>query len=130
FKKRASKPSATSRSIKPARRRDLRHDRLRGGAWVRRLGHRPADDEIVGAVADRLGGRGDALLVDGRRALGPDAGRDEKHARANESAHRRRLDGARNEAIDAKRKRLFGAPPDRFDNAEPVAGVEKIGVVA
>ena len=94
-------------------------------AWV----DRAADDEVVGAVADRLGRRRDALLVAGGRARRPDAGGDEKHVTANGLARHRRLGGARHQSVDAKRERLLGAAPDRLDHPEPAAGVEEIGVV-
>src|SRR3712207_8411194 len=52
--------------------------------------HGPADDEIVGAGADGVRGRGDALLVAGLAALRADAGGDEEHVGADEGAQDRK----------------------------------------
>ncbi len=108
---------------------DFRDNRLGGHARIGRLGHRAADDKIVGAVADGLGRRGDAFLVADGSARRPYAGGDKKQARADGLARHGRFRGARHQPVDAKLKRLFGSPPDGLDHAEAVDRVEKIGVV-
>ena len=61
---------------------DFGDDRLGGRARIRRLRDRATHDQVVGAIANGLGGRGDALLVADRAACGPNAGGDKEELRA------------------------------------------------
>ena len=108
---------------------DFGDDRLGGRARIRRLSDRAAHDQVVGAVADGLGGRGDALLVADCAACGPNARSNKDKLRADGLTRHDRFLGARHQSVDAELKRLFGSPPDRLDHAEAVDRVEKIGVV-
>ena len=92
---------------------DLRDDLLRGGARIGGLRHRPADDEIVGAVGDRLRRRRDALLVADGGAGRANARRDEKQRIADRGAQHRGLRRAGDEAVDARAPAPArrGAPP-------------------
>src|SRR5574337_1496058 len=109
---------------------DLADDRLGGRAWIGRGRDRPADDQIIGARLDRLGGSRDALLVAGGAARRADAWGDEDHIAADRGADAARLGGAGDETAEPERLRLLGAPPHRLDDAEAVASLHEILVVA
>src|ERR1700722_20659122 len=108
---------------------DFRDDRLRRRAGIRRLGARAASNKVVGAVAEGVGGVGDALLAADCAACGPYARGDKEKLGADGLTRQDRLLGARHQSVDAELKRLLGSPTHGLDHAEAVDRVEKIGVV-
>src|SRR5436190_15462973 len=59
---------------------DLADQRIERGRRVGGVADGASDHEVVGAAAHRIGGGGDALLVAGRGARGPDARHHQQHA--------------------------------------------------
>ena len=82
-----------------ASRRDFGDDRFGGGAGVGGLGHRPADDQIVRAVPDRLARRRHAFLIARGGARRANAGRDEDEAIAEVGAQLRRFGRAGDQSV-------------------------------
>src|ERR1700730_137531 len=93
---------------------DFRDDRLRGGTRVRGLCDRATHDQVVGAIADGRGERGDALLIADRPARGTYAGGDKDELGADGLARHGRFLSARHQSVDAELKRLSGSPPGRL----------------
>ena len=85
--------------------RDFVADRAQGRQRVRRARDRPADDQVVRAVGDRLARRRDALLVILRRVRGPYAGRHQHEALAALPAQRRRFLRRAHHAVEPARLR-------------------------
>src|ERR1035437_177532 len=65
-----------------------------------------ADYQVVGAVANRLGGRGHALLIARVHAGRTHSWRHDDRIRSNHAPHRRSLQGRRDDSIDAHLHRL------------------------
>src|SRR5580693_1222512 len=101
-------PSSAQRPIKSMRLADFSDDRLRGRARIRRLSDRAAHDQVVRAIADGLGGRGDALLIADRSARGTYAGGNKEQLGADGLARHGGFLSARHQSVDAELKRLFG----------------------
>ena len=108
--------------VKSKRRGDLGDDPLRGGPGIAAAS--PGDRRrVVGAGADRLGRRRDALLVADEAPAGRMPGVTRSMSASRRRAQHRRLRGARRRARRAGRSRLRGAARDQRQDAQGVAGL-------
>src|SRR5215218_4015428 len=109
---------------------DFPHNRFRGRTRISGLHDGAGDHEMVGAKANALGRRHDALLVARIRTRRPDAGRDDEAVLADDGAYALRFRRGADDAVDIEVTRLCRAAGDEFRSRDGgVSRLDEIVVV-